>query len=297
MAKALLVGNDINNATSSYSWNDLIDGLLAYSKMNKAIQNKNKPFPFLYEEIYLKSYPLYQTHENKFKKYIASETRKLEANELHAQILDLGINDILTTNYDSLFECTAGLTYKDCMNQGIIKENLYSMFRHHIIGKQKIWHIHGSENNPQSITLGYEHYSGYLQQMRSYVTIGMKGIYTQKDFLPLRRKLKEQQHVGKHESWIDLFFTHDLFIFGLNLDFVEMHLWWLLNYRARARMEKRFPVNNTIRYFYPEHLKELSLHKLQMFESLHVEVIPVKVTASGKLGYYKKIIRKIEGYK
>lgn len=139
--KALLIGNDINNATSSYSWNDLIDGLLDYSKMTKSIQNKNKPFPFLYEEIYLKSHYLYQTPENRLKKYIASQTRKLESNKLHSLILDLGIENILTTNYDSLFENTAGLTNKDCGNKGIVKENLYSLFRYHELQNHKLWHI------------------------------------------------------------------------------------------------------------------------------------------------------------
>lgn len=294
MQKALLVGNDINNATSSYSWNDLINGLLEYSKMNKKIQIDNKPFPFLYEEIYLKSFRQYKTHENELKKYIASQTFKLEANVLHQLILDLNIENILTTNYDSLFETTSNLPLKKCVNKGIVKENLYNLFRYHATEKHKIWHIHGSENNPQSITLGYEHYSGYLQQMRTYTTIGMKGMYTKKDFLPLRQRLLNGNKVG--DSWVELFFTHDLFIFGLNLDFVEMHLWWLLNYRARAKMENRFPVHNTIRYFYPEHFKETSLHKLQMFDSLGVVTIPIKVINGNKIGYYKKIIKRIQGY-
>ena len=110
--KALLIGNDINNATESYSWNDLIKGLLDYSKIDSNLNQKDKPFPMLYEEIYMNSAKAYQTSESRLKKYIASQTRKLNPNQLHRQILDLGIENILTTNYDLSFEKTAGLDKK-----------------------------------------------------------------------------------------------------------------------------------------------------------------------------------------
>lgn len=42
--KALLIGNDINNATESYSWLDLINGLLAYAKIDRKLNQVNKPF-------------------------------------------------------------------------------------------------------------------------------------------------------------------------------------------------------------------------------------------------------------
>lgn len=34
-------------------------------------------------------------------------------------------------------------------------------------------------------------------------------------------------------SWIELFFNADIHILGLQLDFIETDLWWLLNKRAR----------------------------------------------------------------
>ncbi len=38
-------------------------------------------------------------------------------------------------------------------------------------------------------------------------------------------------------SWVDLFFTTDVHILGLGLGVVEMHLWWVLTYRARQMAE------------------------------------------------------------
>ncbi len=81
--KALLIGNDINNATETYSWNDLIKGLLEYAKIDKKINQVDKPFPMLYEEIYLNSRRAHDTPESRLKKYIAANTRKLNPNKLH----------------------------------------------------------------------------------------------------------------------------------------------------------------------------------------------------------------------
>lgn len=288
--KILLIGNDINNATESYSWNDLINGLLEYAKIDKKLTMENKPFPLLYEEIYLNSAKAHQTPETRLKKFIAAKTRDLKPNILHEQILELGIENILTTNYDLSFEKTAGETGK-CVNKGYIKENLYNLFRYHKTDNNKIWHIHGSQSSPKSITLGYEHYSGYLQQMRNYTANGTKGTYAKKDFISLARRI--QENTVTHESWVDFFFTHDVYIFGLNLDFVEMHLWWLLTYRSRAMVENRFIVNNRITYYYPKRFEKTSKHKLEMFNIMGVKTIAVNDYGE-KLKYYKKIISRIK---
>lgn len=290
--KALLIGNDINNATESYSWKELINGLLDYAKIDRNLNQVNKPFPMLYEEIYLNSARAYKTPESRLKKFIASQTRNMNPNKLHKAILELDIENIMTTNYDLSFEKTAGLDVKKCQNKGVIKESLYNVFRYHQTEKHKIWHIHGSQTVPKTITLGYEHYSGFLQQMRSYVATGTKGNYAKRDYLPMAKRI--QMNNIQQDSWIDLFFTHDIYIFGLNLDFVEMHLWWLLTYRARAIVENRFPINNKIIYFYPKMYEIGSKHKLEMFNINGVKTIPEIQEENYKLEYYERIIKRIK---
>lgn len=290
--KALLIGNDINNATESYSWNDLIIGLMEYAKIDKKLNQVNKPFPMLYEEIYLNSRRAHNTSESRLKKYIASKTRKLNPNTIHSSILDLGIENIMTTNYDLSFEETANLDSKKCINNGFIKESSYNLFRFHKTSNHKIWHIHGSQTVPNTITLGYEQYSGYLQQMRNYVASGTKGIYKKKDFLPIGKRIKDGNL--NYESWIDYFFTHDIYIFGLNLDFVEMHIWWLLTYRARVIAEQRFPVNNRIIYFYPKKYEKVSRHKLEMFNVNGIETFSERLQGDYRITYYEKIIERIK---
>lgn len=291
--RALLVGNDINNISHSYSWANLIKGLKKYAKSDPEIDtdNNDKPFPLLYEEIYLSALNRYGTSESRIKSYIASQTRKLQPNEIHYSILELGIQNIFTTNYDLTFEIAAHLNKNECVNKGVIKESLYSVFRHHKTDRHKIWHIHGSETSPKTITLGYEHYSGYLQQMRSYVASGSKGVYKKKEFGSIKKRLLSNSI--NYDSWIDSFFTDEVFIIGLNLDFVELHLWWLLTYRARAKAEKRFPIDNNIVYFYPIKYEESSKHKLQMFKANGVDTIPLTLNGENKLGYYNRVLDRI----
>lgn len=290
--KALLVGNDINNVTENYSWNDLINGLLDYSKVGRKVDVKtNKPFPLLYEEIYLNSVKAFNTPENRIKAYIASQTRKLKPNNIHQGILGLGIENIMTTNYDLSFESKSDLPKKKCVNKGVIKENLYNLFRFHKTENHKVWHIHGSETSPKTITLGYEHYSGYLQQMRNYTVNGTKGTYRTKEFKPLSVRLKENTEFGF--SWVDFFFTHDIHIIGLNFDFVEMHLWWLLTYRSRALVENKIHIENKVYYYYPKEFEKASKNKLDMFKVNGVKVVPINGYTKAPMQYYNNIISKI----
>ncbi|MFP5439797.1 MAG: SIR2 family protein [Bacteroidia bacterium] len=290
MDKVLLIGNDINNATGTYSWENLINGLMDYAKVDPAMNLQNKPFPMLYEEIYLNAVKAHGASEARIKKFIASQTRNMQPNELHSLVLGLGIKNILTTNYDLCFEKTAALTEQSCRNEGTVREKIFNLFRHHKAGEHNIWHIHGSQTLPGSITLGYEHYGGYLQQMRNYIVSGTQKTYTNKNYYSLGQRFKENKIT--HESWIDFLFTHDVHIFGLNLDFVEMHLWWLLSYRARVIVEGRFPVTNKIYYYYPAKYEEKSRNKLEMFRVSEVQTVPIK-NHDNKLEYYKTVIKKI----
>lgn len=290
--RVLLIGNDINNATSDYSWSNLLTDLISFAKI-EVPSMENKPFPMFYEEIYLSSARKYGTKESRLKMYIAAKARRLVPNEIHKEILDLGIKTILTTNYDLTLEEVIAKDTRKLKNTGFIKESLYSLFRKNTVNDIDFWHIHGSELTPQSITLGYEHYGGYLQQMRNYIVTGTKDNYKKKRFAPIQFRLKENGIA--HESWIDYFFTHDIDIIGLNFDFVEMHLWWLLTYRARLKVTNSCEINNKIRYFYPKKYATQSKHKLELFKVNDVETIPIIMEGSDRIKYYKKVLKRIKG--
>lgn len=128
--------------------------------------------------------------------------------------------------------------------------------------------------------------------MRNYTASGTNGTYKAKDFHSLIRRLKENTVLD--ESWVDFFFTKDIYIFGLNLDFVELHLWWLFTFRARAIAENRYAVRNRIVYFYPEGKEKESAHKLEMFKAVGIETIAEKSPLGNKMQYYSNIIDRIK---
>jgi hypothetical protein len=227
--QVILVGNDINNINNNYEWSDLIDNLIdLVGASGKITYDENKPFPLLYEEIYVEATKSKIYDESDIKDFISTDVEKLVVNDIHKRIINLGIQNILTTNYDLTLEQVLTNSHDSLKNKGTVRENLYSIFRHYQINDKRIWHIHGDANYSYSITLGYEHYSGYLQQMRNYIVTGTGSSYKRK-FSPLIKRLDSK--LSEFHSWLDFFFTNDVHIVGLNMDFVEIHLWWLLTYR------------------------------------------------------------------
>jgi hypothetical protein len=287
---ALLVGNDINNVVEGNSWSDLLDGLTNYLSIDVKFPAE-KPFPLAYEEIFFKTIKTTSYKESDIKRYVAEHVTTIKAGKIHDLICRLGVKDILTTNYDLSLEEAYNSKMQRITNKGVIPETKYSLFRKHIINDINFWHIHGSSKDLRSITLGYEHYSGYLQRMRNYIVDGTKDTYSTKTFKPLLNRIKENQ--VENESWLDLFFTKDIHIFGLSLDFVESDLWWLLTYREKIKCEKKYPIHNTIHYYIPHEFVQSSKAKIDMLNSLGVKVIEEHGYSSNKQFYYENVIARI----
>ncbi|MFW0765069.1 SIR2 family protein [Trabulsiella odontotermitis] len=270
---ALLVGNGINNLADGNSWFDVLQSL--GQKYGITIDTNNKPFPLAYEEIYfniLKTQYSNRT-ENTIKHFIADKIQTITSNDIHHQIMALDCPNIMTTNYDLAFE-TCLPVLAEIKNNGIIKEQKYNVFRHHLIHDKRIWHVHGAINIANSITLGYEHYSGYLQAMRNYTATGSS--YSKEAFKDLKPLIRRLSAPGDEFSWIDNFFRRNVYIFGLTLDFVEIDLWWLLTYRERCRLLKKSDkeITNQIVYYLPAGLaeNEKSTAKIALLESVGVTV-------------------------
>lgn len=289
--KVFLIGNGVNNIRHDYRWIDLINNLINFIGASGQIRLDDKPFPLLYEEIFVEAVKNRGFKENHIKDFIAREVSKMEPNEVHRQIMETGVENLLTTNYDFTFEKLFTPEVSALKNSGVVKENLYSLFRHYRIGKNNFWHIHGDANASQAITLGYEHYSGYLQQMRNYVANGTGTAYKIK-FIALIRRLKKQ--IPEVNSWVDLFFTKDVYIIGLTLDFIEIHLWWLLTFRHRIKLAKHLPVDNKIIYFYPDSLSKQIQNKLDLLRSAGVLPFSISYHEENKMKYYQNVLKKIK---
>ena len=286
--KVLLIGNGINNISQEYTWSDLIDFIGAAGQ----IETCDKPFPLLYEEIFVEAVKNRGFNEIQIKEFIGKKVGRLKSNELHKALLNLDAKNILTTNYDFTFEDNLTHESRKLKNNGTVKESLYSIFRHYQVRNKNIWHIHGDANYSNSITLGYEHYSGYLQQMRNYVVTGTGTSYKNVKLDSLAKRLKNGQPDNSH-SWLDFFFTKDVHIIGLTLDFIEIHLWWLLTFRQRAKLTKEMNLTNKIVYYYPDSLAESIQNKLQLLKSNDILTVPCRYNEEQKTDYYKEVIQKI----
>jgi hypothetical protein len=283
---ALLIGNDINNINPGRSWKELLNDITDYCGVSH-INREDKPFPMLYEEIFLSAIRKKDMDEKELKTYIATIVSQINQNEIHERIRNLKIQHLMTTNYEFSIE---GIVPKS--NTSLVVERLYSIFRRHEFDGTTYWHLHGDCNNPTSINLGYEHYCGQLQNMRNYTTAN--STYKTEGILKesLVRRLAGNGEIN-YQSWIDLFFTKDIYIFGLGLDFVESDLWWLITYRARSKYYKnKFKINNKLVYYIPEEYEIRSRSKLEILRANDVEIRVINKPKG--LPYYNYVLNSIE---
>jgi len=278
---ALLLGNGINllDATQSISWGALLNDIKNHYNIEVDIDNEFKPFPLGFEEmLYVKqgdnsTSSKLKNLKQSIRNSIGAQLRnKRGFNEYHKKITEIGYDSILTTNYDYALELSMVNDFKSkkSTNYAINKQEIkFSLKRKYGgFGKDlpEIWHIHGELESSrkisdksknyieESIMIGYEHYSSYLELIQENIN-GKKG----------KRVAENQSVISRIKNnivgnfWTDLFFTHNIDVIGLGLDFSENHLWWLLNKRAllieennRIKNQKdRVCINNNIHYYYP----------------------------------------------
>ncbi|NIM13345.1 MAG: hypothetical protein GTO45_14625 [Candidatus Aminicenantes bacterium] len=139
----LLLGNGINNINNKFAWQELIEELIDHIGARGQIHIRDKPFPLLYEEIIAEAVKNRGFKEKEIKDFISKKISNLKKNSLHEEIMKLGFQNILTTNYDYNLEKVKQNDTTKLKNNGAVKERTYSLFRHTNIDLTNIWHIHG----------------------------------------------------------------------------------------------------------------------------------------------------------
>jgi hypothetical protein len=288
--KVLLIGNGLNRIGNDYSWEDLMHDLLRFAGLENAITVDDKPFPMLYEEIFLRWAQPDRAHELVLKKKIRQLLRRIRHNQLHRRIMDLPVDEILTTNYDYNLESAieGGLDAAPYIHP--IKGSKYSMLRRRQADDKVIWHIHGEMRAPGSILLGYEQYAGYLQTIRNYVINGNR--YKDLHLTPLTQRIRRKDH--EIQAWVDHFFFSDLYIVGLSMDFVEMHLWWILDFRARLMHNRELELNNQVRFIYPAHATPWIKPRIDLLCACGVSCMAVPVVGDDWPAMYDQVLQFVE---
>lgn len=279
MTDTILFGNGLNNLSKHrIPWTELLDRIKGANKFD----NGELPNTFIYERALFEnksSIDLRQT-EYETKVAIAELLSTIDTNEFYKMLFNLKCKNYLTTNYDYAFKKFIIQT-GEYFSYNNSTEDIYSVRRQtRIIDKRenevcKIWNIHGEIETPVSIMLGLDHYCGSVSKLDAYV----KGTYEfHENSKPVKiRKMTEklEENEFDNRSWAELFFTTNMHIIGLSLDYSETDLWWILTKRARILKEektKRF-VKNKI-YYYDRHIKK---DKEALMESLDIIVIKPQI--------------------
>lgn len=279
---ALLLGNGINRVNpKSLSWDDLLKSLIKEAGVQN-IRTGTKPLTFLFEELShkmeLNEQGVTRSNVQKLKEIVRNQIEKnIYPGTIHKELIQLPIEHILTTNYDYCLERAIEETFsKNKMHdqQTDDADKKYSLHRFNEVNGKYIWHIHGELNNgisknkrtypEHSIMLGFDQYMVYIERIVRYCkSADYKKELNQKENEPIKR------------TWIPLFFTHDIHIFGLELGLFETHLWWLLNFRAMSSVRQNC-ISNKIVYYVPSFELLMKRDQLEMLASLKVDIEEVQ---------------------
>lgn len=138
----LFIGNDINNVNNNRSWEELLLEITTFLNVNNELSNiKSKPFPLLYEAIFLRALAKGRNPEGPLKKEIARLVSEIKPNSIHKRIMSFELPNILTANYEYSLQQASKYRQQTLSNLGHIDESTYSVFRHNKTSKSNIWEI------------------------------------------------------------------------------------------------------------------------------------------------------------
>ena len=226
MENCLLIGNGLNRCLEgSISWDSLLQEV---AETLGVTHNKYIAMPLEYERI-INSY--LESHISKTDSiYLETKTRianklsniLLPGKSIHQQLPSININTILTTNYDFLLEYTYNRSYKDAGTQQKYLPDATSTQ-----GKVCFYHPHGIASRKLSLCLGYEHYMGIVEKMRTNLN---RKENNEKEKMLIKQRLYNE--LPFENTWYEKFYTSNIAIVGLGLTECEVDLWWLLTHRA-----------------------------------------------------------------
>ncbi|MBQ7379912.1 MAG: SIR2 family protein [Clostridia bacterium] len=257
--RVLLIGAGVLQAYGGMSWKDYLGSIAENKELLANEQFKQCPSPL--QAILL-------TDDHVDKKLKEKKAMLLDSNvtsdcyDLLRELLRMGFDEILTTNYTYEFEA-ASLGVQSITERQLEKmtthvpgtaERRYTLYTYNKVNFEKsenrIWHIHGEHRKPDSIVLGHYYYGNLLCKIKEEI-----------NKIDNNRWGKADKKIERGTSWIDAFLYGDIYCIGFGFGVFEFDLWWLLNRKARDRD------NQGKMYFYEPKAKEYS-PKLELLNTL-----------------------------
>lgn len=224
MDKTLLIGNGLNRTLENgFSWADMLKDL-----GSDGANSENVPFPIQFEQIAAQRGCIIGKRRSDPYKEIRTEISEriaslvMYAGEAHQAFRNIGMNHVITTNYDGVFESMFDAR-KTKENPGSSRNILGAIFETSTID---FYHAHGFGSWKNTLCLGHEHHASLIGKIRNEFFTNNDD-ESQENITALVTGKRESKHI-----WSELFFTSDIAIVGLGLDYSEIDLWWLLSMRA-----------------------------------------------------------------
>ena len=298
----LLVGNGINQCAHTDSWKTLL-AKIAKEHFSDAEKEDIFRIPYSLQPVILTDDTVDEAMHRLSDDMISPMLSGIQQ-ELYRKLLHLPADVILTTNYTYELEAAACPDFKvrrrsRCRYRHIAaarSADYLSLCRYMQVpfdtasddpGKsasnidRQIWHIHGEAALPSSMVLGHYYYGMQLAAIQGYLPV-MRGCYNAMHF-------KRTSYVP--QSWVDYFTYGNIYIIGQGLNFSEMDLWWLINYK---KINGR---SGSITWFEPnlDHHDRHDRHMRKLLAEVYgVNVLTEKVDSDAEyIEYYRRTITAI----
>lgn len=292
--QTLLLGNGINRAFNSDSWDDLLNSI---DRRADRYDIGGFRCPETLKAVLITGDNVDKALQSQKERLGNLGTEKPEKQmRLLRRLLNAGFDEILTTNYSYELETAA-------LGQDKVSERSLKRMQDHTdeVGRcetslmlhtynrvvldgaeRRIWHVHGEARKPDSMILGAYYYGNLLGKI-----IGLNK--KRGKYYSLARLSGQDLKI---RSWTDAFLLGDVYILGFGMGFAESDMWWLLN-RKKRESASRGNVGKT--YFYElKPKKDINRAKTDLLELMNVEIIYKSVSGNDWQSIYEWAVGDIE---
>lgn len=311
METSLLIGNGLNQCLKGgVPWGNL---LRAIAEDYGVAYNESISMPLEFERIIneiLKKEPSYGIGiYDEVKQKVADKVCNvlLPTGAIHEALTKISTDAIMTTNYDFMLEKAFDLKFTPKSTALNLK---YPWKETSEISNKKFFHVHGMASAKGTLCLGYEHYMGIVEKIRSELNAESKENSGKHIYCRLAGK---EDFTG---SWPERFYNTNIAIIGLGLYQCESDLWWLLTHRASLfysnynGIRSKNLLNNVITFYdvaddipkNDESEEQKRKHRIEeqkqrnlMLHALNVNVHEEKLSRTGSYTEaYREIVRMIQ---
>lgn len=288
LENSLLLGNGINRCLiSNVAWGDLLNNLANEYGVECS---RKLSFPLEFEcianQILERDSQAGELLYHELKENIIAQIKGcvLPSTNPHVALSSLPVSSILTTNYEYLIEQSIEKSFSASQ---VKRKNgdRYNLRSANLVNGISVYHIHGEMKYVDSLCLGYEHYSGTLQNLRAnYAATDKKT-----DQLKIQSILTE---LPIQNIWSDKIFLDNIDIIGFGLSQSEIDIWWLLTYRAYLFFTNKKGLAKFINNIIVFHHVSPSIDENMKYalEKLHVVYAFHKIKDNSNEAYFKGYI-------